>query len=81
MRMKIQGRLMQARFIEIYQVFAKQKSDTFITEGYMTFLFVFTAFTVTGILLVRIQNKYSSVVFVTDDPDRWHQMAVSSPGE
>ena len=31
MRMKVQGRLMQARFIEIYQEIAK-KSDTFLTE-------------------------------------------------
>ena len=27
MRMKLQGRLVQARFIEIHQVFAKKKSD------------------------------------------------------
>ena len=33
--MKVQGRLMQAQFIEVHQVFAKKKrkrSDTFITE-------------------------------------------------
>ena len=36
MRMKVQGRLMQARFIEIHQVFAKKKRlDTFLTEWYM----------------------------------------------
>ena len=30
-RMKVQGRLMQARFIEIHLVFAKEKSGTFLT--------------------------------------------------
>ena len=35
MRMKVQGRLIQARLIEIHQVFAKKKirSDTFLTEN------------------------------------------------
>ena len=33
--MKVQGRLMLARFIEIHQVFAKISSDTFIIEWYM----------------------------------------------
>ena len=28
MRMKVQGRLMQARFIEIHQVFAKKRQAT-----------------------------------------------------
>ena len=32
MRMKVQVRLMQARFIKIHQVFAKKKSDTFLTD-------------------------------------------------
>ena len=32
MSMKVQGRPMQARFIEIHQVFAKKKSGTFLTE-------------------------------------------------
>ena len=33
MRMKVQGSLMQARFIVIHQVFAKKiRSDTFLTE-------------------------------------------------
>ena len=32
MRMKLQGRLVQARFTEIHPVLAKKKSDTFLTE-------------------------------------------------
>ena len=32
MCMKVQGCLMQARFIEIHQVFAKKKSNTFLTD-------------------------------------------------
>ena len=33
MRIKVQGRIMQARFTEIHQVFAKNKrSDIFLTE-------------------------------------------------
>ena len=32
--MKVQGLLIQARFIEIHQVFAKKKSDSFVTEQY-----------------------------------------------
>ena len=32
MRMEVQGRIMQARFIEIHQAFAKKiRSDTFLT--------------------------------------------------
>ena len=34
MCMKVQGRLMQARFIEIHQDFAKKKPDTFLTGKY-----------------------------------------------
>ena len=34
--MKVEGHLMQAPFIEIHQVFAKKKSDTFLTEWYYT---------------------------------------------
>ena len=33
MRMKIEGRLIQERFIEIHQVFA-EKADTFLAELY-----------------------------------------------
>ena len=29
---KVQGRIIQARFIEIHQVFEKKRSDTFLTE-------------------------------------------------
>ena len=32
MRMKVQGRLMQARFIEIHQVFAKKKEDRILFQ-------------------------------------------------
>ena len=33
LRMRVEGGLMQVRFIEIHQVYAKQKkSDTFLTE-------------------------------------------------
>jgi hypothetical protein len=35
MCMKVQGCLMQVRFIEIYQVFTKEKSGTFLTEGHL----------------------------------------------
>ena len=35
---KVQGRLVQARFIEIHQVFAKKKSDTFLTYFYYLFI-------------------------------------------
>ena len=31
--MKVQGRLIQARFIEIHQVVEKKMSDTFLTSG------------------------------------------------
>ena len=33
--MKVQGHLMQVCFIEIHQVFAKKKLDTFLTEYYL----------------------------------------------
>ena len=33
--MEIQGRLMQAHFIEIQQVFEKKKWDTFLTAWYV----------------------------------------------
>ena len=32
MHMKVQGHLMQVNFIELHQVFAKKKSDTFLTN-------------------------------------------------
>ena len=35
MHMKVQGRIMKAHFIEIPQVFAKKRSDTFLTEKYI----------------------------------------------
>ena len=37
--MKVQGRLMQARLIEIHHVFAKNRSDTFLTELYIVNMF------------------------------------------
>ena len=35
MLIEVQCRLMQTRFIEIHQVFAKKRSDTFLTEWYI----------------------------------------------
>ena len=35
MRMEVQGRLMQARLIEIYQVFAKKKVGFFSSRVYL----------------------------------------------
>ena len=35
MCMKVEGRLVYARFIEILQVFAKKKSDTLLSDRYL----------------------------------------------
>ena len=36
--MKVQGHFMQARFIEIHEVFSKKKSDTFLTDHVLSYL-------------------------------------------
>ena len=41
MYMNVQGRLMQARFIQIHQVFAKKRSDTFLTDLIYCFVSTF----------------------------------------